>query len=774
MTLGTTPTEHSSGEVFRSLVISIFADRLLLLVGVLTSMIGIWLTANATGSRWMYAILLGFGVVGAARCVLAHLFHLKLQNKTLQNEEYSSWESWFTTGAVAHAFMFGLWCLAASLLNDEFSRLVSVTVTFANLIGVCGRSYPLTRLVNAQLIAVSIPIVLSIYLSGGAYEMLAILMIPFFFGLRKIADSQRKTLLENIFQRRQAETMATQIDTTLNSVPQGICMFDEAGHLEIANKHISLFVGRSMRSLKKATPAQMLKMLQTNFRVAKRDLRQIDIWLNGSKKTPLSMELNLSGEVDRTIRFQAAPMENGGLICTFEDITRELRAARQIDHMARFDRLTGLMNRGQLTGYLGDELQARKQDEDCAVVMINIDSFKKINDTRGHRFGDMLLREVSGRISSLVGGANHCARYGGDEFAVVIRGKFGLDLAISHADGIIEKLAEPITIEGHTIRIECTIGIALADADVSDPETVLKHADLALLWAKRESRGEWSVYNAEMSRQLRRRRELEDDLKVALTEDQFELVYQPLISMETRRVSSCEALIRWNHPVHGMIPPTTFIDIAEETGMIEQIGAWVVATACKACAQWPANTRVAVNLSPVQFRSGNIVKMVRDALTEANLDPSRLELEITESLMLDDMSETIGVLNQFKRMGVRISLDDFGTGYSSLSHMNNLPLDKVKIDRSFVTGLRRNSKSLTLIQAITTMGHQLGLSVVVEGVETEQELAILLDDPSPNEVQGYLFSKPVGADTILELTDRSGLMNRKMMAKLETALKLAA
>ena len=302
----------------------------------------------------------------------------------------------------------------------------------------------------------------------------------------------------------------------------------------------------------------------------------------------------------------------------------------------------------------------------------------------------------------------------------------------------------------------------------------MKQADTALFRAKQEGRGSMRVFAKSMGQELEERRRLETDLRDALEHEQFEIWFQPLVSVEKRRVTTCEALLRWRHPDNGMISPGIFVPIAEEMGLIEEIGAYVMREACKACASWPDNTRVAVNLSAVQFHQGDIFATVQNALKNSGLHPSRLELEITESLMLSDRAQVINVLEMFKKMGVRIALDDFGTGYSSLRYMNELPLDKVKIDRAFVTDLQPGTKALTLVQAITALGQRLGLSIVVEGIEHEEQLSILLQHAPVSEIQGYYFSKPVSPVEIAMLLDCETSENTTMIARMPEAPSLAA
>lgn len=767
-----------SQEIYHSLIETAFADSKVLIAGVVATLGALILTAVTTGAPVMWALAAAFAVVGVIRAYLVRSFNERRENGDVQKKDYSSWENKFTLFATIHALVFGLWCFAAAYLDDPFARQVSITVTFANLIGICGRSYPLSRLVNLQLFATTIPIVAGLFYSSGNYTILALFIVPYMFGIQRIAAYQRRVLFENIFQRQKAQSLATQFHSALNNVPQGICMFDGSDKLEVANEHISYFTGRSQKSLRETSIAQLIELMRSDLKLNDALADEMRTWsASKSLQTPEPLDLKIElymGSV-RHIRFRATQMQNGGKICTFDDITKEVEAAHTIDHMERFDRLTGLMRRSILPSYIKGVWSARDIKNNVAVLLLNIDGFKQINDDQGHYFGDKLLQRFSRRLIKAVGTLGTCARFGGDEFAVVVHGADCIDVTTALADSLTDAMAKPFLFDGRNLKINCSVGIAFAnDEDCDSVDSLLKNADTARISAKRDGYDHWRVFDASMNRELRERKKLEFDLSQALAKGQLEVVFQPLVSIKKRAVTSCEALMRWKHPDHGYIPPFKFIPIAEQLGLVVEMGAWILEESCKNCAAWPNNTRVAVNLSSIQFTQGDIVASVKRALEVSGLAPNRLELEITESLMLDDMNGTIEKLSKLKKMGVRISLDDFGTGYSSLSYMSKLPLDKVKIDRSFVVGMKQDSKSLTLIQAIVALGHQLGLKVVVEGVETTEELETLLNTSAPDEIQGYLFSKPVSVDDVLQLVSPNTIENNSMLATLQSVVQNAA
>jgi diguanylate cyclase (GGDEF)-like protein len=437
----------------------------------------------------------------------------------------------------------------------------------------------------------------------------------------------------------------------------------------------------------------------------------------GFRSLPLCM-------LDRAIR------EVGTAHQTTERINEELR------HLAHHDSLTGLPNRILFR----DELdEAFSSSEPFAVLLLDLDRFKTVNDTLGHPIGDALLAAVAGRLAGLAREGDTVARLGGDEFAIIHRSAVSPGSTACLARRVIDAVSRPYDFPGQRIEIGTSIGIAVRSQDGSDSARLLKYADMALYRAKENGRGSFHFFEDSMADAIQARHALERDLQTAIEEGEFELYFQPLVSLKANCVTGFEALLRWRHPTRGFIPPSEFIPIAEETGIIIPIGAWVLAEACQVASWWPDGIKVAVNLSPVQLRPG-LIEEVRDAIKRANLDPQRLELEITETVLLRDAEQTIAVLHQLRAEGIRFALDDFGTGYSSLSYLRRFPFDKIKIDGSFIKDLP-SVESLAIIKAVTGIAESLGVTTTAEGVETEEQLERLRLEGC-DEVQGYLFSAP--------------------------------
>ena len=428
------------------------------------------------------------------------------------------------------------------------------------------------------------------------------------------------------------------------------------------------------------------------------------------------------------------------------DITARKRAERQIVHMARHDTLTGIANRPVLLEEMDKALaRARRHGETFAVLMLDLDRFKNVNDTLGHPAGDELLKEMAARLSGVLRDTDVLARLGGDEFAIIQDHESNQhEAAIALAHRIMDAVEQPFDLLGRRVTVGTSIGIALAPHDGTSSDDLLKKADLALYRVKSESRGNYKFFNAAMIVAATARHETEIELREALAHDQLELHYQPVIDVRTGRAEGVEALVRWRHPTKGLVPPGQFIPIAEETGIIEQVGAWVLDRACRDAVQWPDHVKVAVNLSAKQFRKGNLFELVLCALVESGLRPGRLELEITETVVLQDDADYRGVIQQLKNIGVSIAIDDFGTGYSSLSYLTMFPFDKIKIDRSFTQGLAHRADCAAVVSAVVTLARSLDVVVTAEGVETREEFE-LLRVAGVQFVQGYLFGRPVEA-----------------------------
>jgi diguanylate cyclase (GGDEF)-like protein/PAS domain S-box-containing protein len=432
-----------------------------------------------------------------------------------------------------------------------------------------------------------------------------------------------------------------------------------------------------------------------------------------------------------------------GYIGTASDVTAEKNAERRISYLAHNDALTGLLNRAKFTEHLKQAVnRLERYGSSFAVLYLDLDQFKAVNDGRGHLIGDKLLMQVSKRIRAALREADIAARLGGDEFAILLTGNCQGEEVAALAHRLVETIGQPYELDSETISVGLSIGIAVAPVNGTRADQILRNADLALYRAKAEGRGTWRLFESQMDSVARERRLLEFELRHALKDGEFILHYQPLVSAEDNRPMGFEALVRWNHPVRGMVPPLQFIPVCEQTGLIREIGDWTIHEACQAAARWPEPLAVAVNLSARHFAMSDISAVVRDALASSQLAPHRLELEITETLLIDRTDEVVAKLSELKALGVTIALDDFGTGYSSISHLLRFPFDKIKIDQSFITASDDDAMARDVLRSIASLGKALKIKIVAEGVETEQQVA-LLRDLAFAQLQGFYFAKPL-------------------------------
>ncbi|QQZ44492.1 EAL domain-containing protein [Pseudomonas sp. SK3(2021)] len=456
----------------------------------------------------------------------------------------------------------------------------------------------------------------------------------------------------------------------------------------------------------------------------------------------------------RICRLSVREIEGRGYRGTATDITEEVEARRRIEYLSQHDALTGLANRTRMQEFLEGKLKSMPTLETpLAMLSIDLDRFKPVNDLLGHAAGDQVLNEVSQRLAGCLRGDDLVARIGGDEFVLVVVGMASYQEVESLCRRLIDCIELPFSIAEHEVFISASIGIAMAPVDATLAEELLRYADIALYEAKEAGRNTWRFYAGDMNARIVERRQLESDLRLAIKQDQLRLHFQPRYRLQGKQLAGAEALVRWQHPQRGLLGPELFIPIAEETGLILPLSNWVLHTACRAAASWPDDVVVSVNLSPTEFQRGHLVARVKAALAESGLAPARLELELTESVMLDDAQGALNIMQGLKALGVRLLMDDFGTGYSSLSYLRSFPFDGLKIDRSFVGGLTAGGGDRSIIQAIVGLGRALSLTVTAEGVETPDQLSAL-NDVQCDEAQGFYLSEPMDAQAIAQLIRR--------------------
>ena len=542
--------------------------------------------------------------------------------------------------------------------------------------------------------------------------------------------------VRKLLQQHQVEKQ--RLDTAINNMTQGLLLFDSSQRLVVCNQRYLEMYGLSAEALR---PGCTFREVVAHRKATGSFEGDIDEYCSHVMRDIGHRNSMVIEPPDgRSIQIINEPLADGGWVATHEDITERTRAEEQIRHLAHYDALTDLPNRALFHERLRHELVQIVPGEQLAVLYIDIDEFKSVNDSLGHMIGDELLKSVATRLGQCVAGTDFVARLGGDEFAIVQTAVKNPAEVAGLATRVLDAIRAPYECLGHQVASDASIGIALAPQHGADLDQILKNADLAMYAAKSAGRRTWRFFEPTMDAQVKARRMLETDLRKAVADGALEVYYQPCVSLQSNTITGCEALVRWRHAERGMISPAEFIPIAEETGLINELGEWVLAAACAEAATWPDDIKLAVNVSPVQFRSGTLALKIVAALAASGLQANRLELEITEAVLIRDDDAALEILHQLRAIGVRIALDDFGTGYSSLSYLQRFPFDKIKIDRCFVNDIAEPGGS-SIVQAVVNIAAARHMTTTAEGVETQRQLE-LLRALGCTEMQGYLFSPP--------------------------------
>ena len=592
---------------------------------------------------------------------------------------------------------------------------------------------------------------------GSISAIICVILLLRLFAMqyRRLELSERSLAIKNV----ELDTAHGQLDATLSNLSQGVCFYNEDMRLVVWNRRYCEIYDLAPEEIRPGLSlveiAEMRMAAGSFSRSAITEyLSSFQAIIDGGKPHDATIELANR----RTVSNHYQPLPGRGWVVTHEDITKRREAEAKINFLARHDVLTGLANRALFQERLQQALSLAERGHGFAVLCLDLDRFKAVNDTLGHPIGDALLCAVAERLRDAVRESDTVARLGGDEFAIVQLEVNDSSETAAVARRIAQSISQTFQLEGHEVSIGTSIGIALAPGDSLHPVQLMRCADLALYRSKQEGRGTWRFFESSMDAIATERRAMEADLGCALSLGQLELHYQPLLCSRSRRLTGFEALLRWFHPTRGTVPPSEFVAVAEEVGIIAEIGAWVLRQACADAATWPDHLRVAVNLSTRQFRGRLLVTTVADALRISGLPPDRLELEITESVPLQQDRETLSTLQDLHALGARVALDDFGTGYSSLSYLRSFPFDTIKIDRSFVGDLQSSDKSVAIIRGIIGLATNLQMNVTAEGVETQEQFDFLAE-AGCTEMQGYLISRPVPVSELPLLIARLGGMN---------------
>jgi diguanylate cyclase (GGDEF)-like protein len=744
-----------SPSIRAALIDSLFEAPAPLLVGLVFAVIAAALTALKTGETPIWACVALLIATGALRAV--DLWRYQARQSTLSAVKAAQWKKRFRNRALIQAGAIGIWCATTLLSTDDaVAHMICMSVTTGIAAGSAGRAYGKQWVFALQVSLCFGPTVVALALRGTPYYIaMSVVSTVFLVALMQISANLHRIFMQALVAREREAALAGQFDTALNNMPHGLCMFGADGRLAVMNHRFSEMMRLSEDLVHcGAGAADIISACvgAGSISAANGNMILSEIG-NSHAKDVITTDSDVVAI--RSLSWTFQPMAGGGAVVLVEDVTERRNAEARITHLARYDELTALPNRLNFRDEI-ERLLAVPHDaaQLSALLFVDLDQFKQVNDTLGHPCGDQLLCAVADRLREMLRPEDFVARFGGDEFVVFQQNIKSSEEAAGLARRIVDHLSERYKIDNHLVEIGASVGIAMTSPPGLSADTLLKNADMALYRAKADGRGTFCFFRDEMAQTVEARRILELDLRKALANEEFELFYQPLVNLKSGRISTCEALLRWNHPVRGTVSPIDIIPVAEDMGLIVDLGRWILRKACMECMKWPDGVNVAVNFSSQQFHQRDVLSEVRYALEVSGLPAPRLEIEITESSLLRNTQVTHDVLSQLRAIGVRISLDDFGTGYSSLSYLHNFPLQKVKIDRSFLEGID-SDRPLTLLRGVARLSADLGMSVVVEGIETNEQLELISADGTVTEAQGYLFSRPVPAVRIRQLLNAS-------------------
>lgn len=674
----------------------------------------------------------------------------RIKYSDLSQAELDRWEARYLVGASGVCATLGMMCFYSSyILRDSFAELVSLTVLLASVVSIVGRNYASAKAVFLMSACTLVPVLAGLILAGTPFHMvIGLLLVPYFLSNIQMANGLREFLFAAVMGERRLSTVAARFDAALNHMPQGLLMFDAEHRIAVVNNQLRVLLktdrGTRLRGRKLDV---LLRYCVKSGVFPHNDLANISArmhdLINGSKKRDIFQLAN-----ERYIECIGNMTSDAGAVVMFEDVTQRVEAEARIQQLARYDGLTGLPNRNYFEVMVRSIRAHQPSNTIAALIVIDINHFKHVNDTLGHYAGDALLRLFAERLSTLDPQRYVSSRFGGDEFVVFV---FNL-LSVEEVAAVVEKIIAVTTglyeLDGDQVHIDISAGVATAGIDQCDISVMHVNADLALYQAKSEQGTQWALFASTMETKYRSRQKLKADLRQAIDRSEIKVVYQPIMSAQSLRVVAYEALARWDHAELGSVSPTEFIPLAEEIGVISRITRFVLEQACSDCNSWEDRVGVSVNLSAIDLKNQDLVNDITGALEKSGLQPRRLEVEVTESAIISDQYQASLVLERLKSAGINIALDDFGTGYSSLSYLNSLPLTKIKIDRSFVQDITQDRRSLMLLRGVTQLSHELGLGVTVEGVETEEQLALVRVAAGADLVQGFLMGRPMPAENI--------------------------
>jgi diguanylate cyclase (GGDEF)-like protein len=746
-------------DVYLSFVSSLFDNRFTLFTGMIVHILTFVTVYVQTGASFYLALCGCFVLVFAFRLHSFFLFDRE-DKSSLTREQIAAWERHYVLGGASTMAILGIGSGYAMLaFEDTFAELACISVAMATMVSIVGRNYGSRLAVDLQTLACCAPMVIGSLLAQDVFKaLLSLMLVPFWLTTRAMANGVREFLYENVIASREMAKIANRFDTALSNMTHGLLMLDPNNRIEVVNRKACELLNLGDRA--RLTGCDLDVVLRYGVR---------HTFVDGSMPNLLQKQLShltqgLSSRAvmhfseDLVLEFSAKRRDEGGVVLIFEDVTARVRADRKILHMARYDSLTGLPQRGYFNELVGERMERPGEfGATVGLMILDVTDFKHVNDLKGHLTGDKLLVAVAARLTELAAGKAVVGRLVGDHFICFFPN------VENHAD-LEAQMRElhaaacgSLDVLGSQIPINFSAGaVLLASDDMKMDEWPVK-LDIALFESKARSRGQFALFAEEMDARYLERQRLKADLRAAVDQHGITVVYQPMFTPDGRSLACCEALARWHHPEKGPIAPNIFIQIAEEMGIVTALTHQVLRTACTECLTWPEAISVSVNLSVHDLRHGDLADAVEKILKETGLAAKRLHLEVTESSLIEELSAARAVLDRLRALGITISIDDFGTGFSSLSYLDTLPVDVVKIDRSFVRDIGEDQRRLKLLRGIVNLARGLDIGIVIEGVETPEQLSLIKKHNCADLIQGYVFSKPIAGHAIAALAEEAAL-----------------
>ena len=744
-------------DVYLSFVSSLFDNRFTLFTGMVVHILTFVTVYVQTGSSFYLLLCACFAVIFPFRLHSFFLFDREDKSK-LTREQIAAWERRYVIGGASTTAVLGIGSGYALLaFQDTFAELACISVAMATMVSIVGRNYGSRLAVDLQTLACCVPMIIGSLLAQDVFKaLLSLLLIPFWLTTRAMANGVRDFLYENVIASREMAKIADRFDTALSNMTHGLLMLDPHNRIEVINRKACELLNLGDR--RRLAGCDLDVVLRYGVR---------HTFIDGSMPSLLQKQLaqltqGISNRAlmhfseDLVLEFSAKRREEGGVVLIFEDVTARVRADRKILHMARYDSLTGLPQRGYFTELVRERLDRQGEFGPVVGMMIlDVTDFKHVNDLKGHLTGDKLLVAIAARLTELAAGKAVVGRQVGDHFICFFPNVEGRDDLDEEMRSLHAAASGAYTLEGTQVHVNFSAGaVLLESADIKMEEWPVK-LDIALFESKARSRGQFTLFATEMDARYLERQRLKADLRAAVDNHGLTVVYQPMFTPDGRGLACCEALARWHHPEKGPIAPNIFIQIAEEMGIVTEITQQVLRKACADCRSWPDPIGVSVNLSVHDLRQGDLAATVQAILGETGLDAKRLHLEVTESSLIEELSAARAVLDRLRDLGITISIDDFGTGFSSLSYLDTLPVDIVKVDRSFVRNIGDDPRRLKLLRGIVSLTRGLDIGIVIEGVETREQLSLIRKHNCADLIQGYVFSMPIGAHAIEALAEEA-------------------